>query len=217
MAQKVKPREKLVLFLIRHGSFKAGEFHFLINTSPTTIPEEGEAFIAKDELHAALKPCQGDIFIICNARYCCHLVSEHWVLLCPGAVLGQAADAPLSNSSLGYLIGSAFTACLVEQKAPRISGVREMDLNRPQIHKLLGLKYTNSYIGCHNDGSQCALRNSTLFFIYLSRGDPFSSFCNPYTHGHSLALRNKQYVVPKFDARLVPRSFLPMFFEDVFH
>ena len=65
-----------------------------------------------------------DIFIVCNARYSRHLVSEHWALLCPGAALGQAANPPLSsNSGLGHFRGSAFTAFLVEQVA-REYGVR---------------------------------------------------------------------------------------------
>jgi len=104
MAQKVKPREKLILSLIGYGFFKAGDFHFLITTqSDNHIPGEGEEVsITRDDLEAALKPCRGDILIICNAHYSRHLVSEHWVLLCPGAILGQAANLPLSYSSLGF-------------------------------------------------------------------------------------------------------------------
>ena len=108
----MKLREKLVHFLIGHGPFKADEFQFLIATQPNDHIPEGEAFITKDELQAALKPCQGDILIVCNARYSRHLVSEHWV-----SVLGQAANPPLSYFGLGYFKGSAFTACLVEQVA----------------------------------------------------------------------------------------------------
>jgi len=58
-----EPREKLVLFLIGHGSFTAGESHFLIITQSDdqSLGEGEEVSITKDELQAALKPCQGDI------------------------------------------------------------------------------------------------------------------------------------------------------------
>jgi len=99
MAQKVKPREKLVFSLIGHGFFKAGVFNFLITTqSDDHISREGEEVsITRDNLKAALKPCRGDTLIISKACYSRHL--QGVLLSSPGAILGQAANPPLSYSS----------------------------------------------------------------------------------------------------------------------
>jgi hypothetical protein len=113
MARKVKPGEKLVLLLIGHGGFTADQFQFLITTQTNEL--FGEAFITKDELEAALRPCQGDILVICNSCFSGHLASERWTLFCSAAP-GLTADS-LSESDSGYFRGSAFTACVVAQAA----------------------------------------------------------------------------------------------------
>ena len=82
MAQKVKPREKLVFSLIGHGFFKAGVFNFLITTqSDDHISREGEEVsITRDNLKAALKPCRGDTLIISKACYSRHQ-EQYWAKL----------------------------------------------------------------------------------------------------------------------------------------
>jgi len=113
MAHKVKPSEKLVLVLIGHGGFKAGEFQFLVTTQ--TNETTGEASITKGELEVALKPCQGDILVICNSCYSGYLASERWTLLCSASP--EQSVVSLSQSNSGHFRGSAFTACVVAQAA----------------------------------------------------------------------------------------------------
>jgi len=113
MAHKVKPGEKLVLVLIGHGGFKAGEFQFLVTTQ--TNETTGEASITKGELEVALKPCQGDILVICNSCYSGYLASERWTLLCSASP--EQSVVSLSQSNSGHFRGSAFTACVVAQAA----------------------------------------------------------------------------------------------------
>jgi len=105
--------EKLVLVLIGHGGFKAGEFQFLVTTQ--TNETTGEASITKGELEVALKPCQGDILVICNSCYSGYLASERWTLLCSASP--EQSVVSLSQSNSGHFRGSAFTACVVAQAA----------------------------------------------------------------------------------------------------
>lgn len=130
MARKVNRNELLVLLLIGHGDVKDGDFQFLIITQPDKI--EGETFITKAELEAAVNFCKGDILIICNSCYSGHLVSDRWTLLCSSAPDPAYA---LTQSGSGYVRGSVFTACLVAQTAHE----HGLQVPLPQIDPRTGL------------------------------------------------------------------------------
>jgi hypothetical protein len=116
MMEKVKQGEKLVLLLIEHGGLSVdGQFQFLITQATKPNMRSGEAYIMKDQLEVLLKPCQGDVLIICNSCFSGGLISEHWALLC--SATPEISSDTLSQSGSGYFRGWVFTACLVAQVA----------------------------------------------------------------------------------------------------